>query len=641
MSRASFPVSAPVSLTRVARVALDVLVLASAYALGFALRFDWQPPWPMVKRFTITLPYVVLFKYALLHYLGITRFAWRYWGLRETVRVLQALFVAMFAMIVVRAVLGQLAPYSPVAGAAIIPYGVLAIDFVLAFVAITGVRGLRRITAERASLADQPRAAGRRVPTLLVGAGQLGLSTARDAEARLDLGIAVVGFLDDDPDKLGTVLHGVPVLGQLSDLKRVAPQVSAEQILIALPQVPGHVIKTLHDMARELAIPVKIIPTLQEMGEHRALQRARPIEITDLLRRDPVTLDLSSIENYVTGRTILVTGAGGSIGAELCTQLACFKPAALLLVDRSENNLFFCEGALRQHFPQLNLQSFVADITDVRRMTALMQTHRPAVVFHAAAHKHVPLMEQNPLEAVKNNVLGTQIMADLAHAHGVERFVLISTDKAVNPSSVMGATKRIAELYIQALGTTQSTRYCAVRFGNVLGSTGSVVPLFRAQIAAGGPITVTHPAMERYFMTIDEACQLVLQAAALGGKSEIFVLDMGEPMKIVDLARDLIRLSGLREGQDIHIVYSGIRSGEKLHEQLANTEENSHPTAHPKIFEGRIQGPSLSDLQTSLQRFRHLVAQEAPAAEVKAALQQWVPEYRPWTDETGDARERH
>jgi FlaA1/EpsC-like NDP-sugar epimerase len=630
MARTNSTVSAPVSLARIARVALDVLVLASAYALGFLLRFDWQPPWPMIKRFTITLPYVVAFKYALLHYLGITRFAWRYWSLRETVRVLQASFVAMAVMILVRAVLGQLAPRSPVAAAAIIPYGVLAIDFVLAFVGVTGVRGLRRITAEKASLADQPRPVGRRTPTLLIGAGQLGLSTARDADTRPDLGIEVVGFLDDDSEKLGTVLHGVPVLGKIQDLAQVSRQVGAEQILIALPQMPGQVIKGLHDVARELALPIKIIPNLHEVGEQGALNRARPIEIEDLLRRAPVTLDLSSIQDCVSQRTVLVTGAGGSIGAELCTQLAGFAPTTLLLVDRSENNLFFCEGSLRQRFPHLKLESFVADVTDQRRMTALFQTYRPAVVFHAAAHKHVPLMEHNPLEAVKNNVLGTRVVADLAHAHDAQRFVLISTDKAVNPSSVMGATKRIAELYIQALGAHHVTRYSAVRFGNVLGSTGSVVPLFRAQIAAGGPVTVTHPDMERYFMTIDEACQLVLQAAALAQRSEIFILDMGEPMKIVDLARDLIRLSGLREGQDIHIVFSGVRSGEKLHEQLANTSENSSPTQHPKIFVAKIQGPSLADLQATLQRLQALVDAEASPSDVKSLLQQLVPEYRPW-----------
>lgn len=630
MARASSAVDAPVSWARISRVALDVLVLAGAYGLGFLLRFDWQPPWPMVKRFTITLPYVVLFKYALLHYLGITRFAWRYWGLRETVRMLQALFVAMFAMIVVRAVLGQLAPRSPVAAAAIIPYGVLAIDFTLAFLGVTGVRGLRRITAEKASRADQPRAVGRRIPTLLVGAGQLGLSIARDAEARLDLGLEIVGFLDDDPEKLATVLHGVPVLGKTTDLARIAPQTAAEQILIALPRVTGQVIKAVHDTARELSLPVKIVPSSQDVVERHALTRARPLEIEDLLRRAPVTLDLSSIERYVAGRDVLVTGAGGSIGAELCVQLAHFKPRTLLLVDRSENNLFFCEGSLRQRFQQLNLQSFIADVTDIRRMTKLFQEHRPTVVFHAAAHKHVPLMEQNPLEAIKNNVLGTKVVADLAHRFDAERFVLISTDKAVNPSSVMGATKRVAELYIQALGAIHRTRYCAVRFGNVLGSTGSVVPLFRAQIAAGGPVTVTHPEMQRYFMTIDEACQLVLQAAALGEKSEIFVLDMGEPMKIVDLARDLIRLSGLREGHDIHIVYSGIRSGEKLHEQLANVGEHAQPTQHPKIFVGKIQGPSLTDLEAWLTSAQKLIENEAAATEVKTALQQLVPEYRQW-----------
>jgi FlaA1/EpsC-like NDP-sugar epimerase len=631
MARANpAPIGAPVSWSRALRVAVDVAVLGCAYALGFLLRFDWQPPWPMVKRFAITLPYVVAFKYALLHYLGITRFAWRHLGLREAVRVLQALFAATFVLLLVRALLGQLAPRSSVAAAAILPYGVLAIDFVLAFLGITGVRVLRRITAEKASLADRPRRSEAQLLTLLIGANELGLSTVRQAEARPELGITVVGFLDDDPDKLGTVLHGIPVLGKTQDILSIAMQLAIGQILITVPDAPGALVKAVHDAGRQLHIPVKIVPSLRDVGQQRSLGHARPIELEDLLRRAPVNLDLSSIERYVAHRTVLVTGAGGSIGSELSRQLAQFKPAALLLVDRAENNLFFCEGALQQQFPQLNLQSFVADVTDVRRMAALFAQHRPAVVFHAAAHKHVPLMEQNPLEAVKNNVFGTKVVADLAHRHGADHFVLISTDKAVNPSSVMGATKRVAELYIQALGAVQRTRYCAVRFGNVLGSTGSVVPLFRAQIAAGGPVTVTHPDMERYFMTIDEACQLVLQAAALGEKSEIFVLDMGAPMKIVDLARDLIRLSGLREDDDIHIVYSGIRQGEKLQEQLANLEENSHPTKHPKIFVGKIQGPPLSELEALLLRLQALVDREAPASEVRAALQQLVPEYHEW-----------
>lgn len=614
--------------SRPLRVALDVAVLATAYALGFTLRFDWQPPWYMLQRFAITLPYIVAFKYALLWVTGCTRFAWRYLGLREAVRIAQSLLLSSLVLVLFRAAIGRWAAVSPLAAASIIPYGVLAIDFVMAFLGFTGVRLLRRSRFEKAAQAHLRRSARAASPTLLIGAGHIGLSTAREAEARPDLGIRVVGFLDDDAEKVGTDLHGVRVLGDTSQLAKFAYQLSARQALITIAQPGNELLSRVLAACSEVAIDVKIVPGLRERMGAAVLSRIREVAIEDLLRREPVVLEQQAIQRYAQGRVVLVTGAAGSIGSELCRQLLRFGPRRLILLDHWENGLFQVERDLRENLGSTQLSVCVGDIGDGVRMREIFASHGPSVVFHAAAHKHVPLMEGNPVEAIKNNLFGTQVLADLAVAHDVERFVLISTDKAVNPSSVMGASKRAAELYVQSLNGRSGTRLCAVRFGNVLGSTGSVVPLFREQIQKGGPVQVTHPDMQRYFMTVDEACQLVLQAAALGEGGETFLLDMGEPLRILDLARDLIRLSGLREGHDIQIEFTGSRPGEKLHEELGVLTSNAIATAHPKIFVCD-SSPVPASLTQQLQMLRTACDAGREPSEVLGLLSTLVPEYAP------------
>jgi FlaA1/EpsC-like NDP-sugar epimerase len=609
---------------------IDVVVLMAAFALAFLLRFDWVLPSPMWERLFVTLPFVVGFQYLLLVAFGVPRFSWRFVGLREAVRVLEAIGVGAAVLLAVRVVAGQLQGRFPAAEHALIPIGVTLIDLLLAFLGIAGVRGVRRVLGER-SEASRRAAHGHRVPTLLVGAGQAGLLVAKELDARPDLGIRPVGFLDDDPYKHGSTVHGIPVLGSTDRLAEFARTYGAEQVLIAIANAPGKEIRRIKELCDEAGLPAKIIPGIfQIVGGKVNLSRIRPVSIEDLLRREPVSLEMDAIAGIVRGKSVLVTGAGGSIGSELCRQVCTFGPARLVLVEQAENALFHVHRELVGAHPDLaeGLVPCIADITDKARLEAIFEEHRPELVFHAAAHKHVPMMEWNPGEAVKNNVFGTRAVADVAHARGVDRFVMISTDKAVNPTSVMGCSKRVAEIYVQALAQRSQTRFVTVRFGNVLGSNGSVIPIFQEQIARGGPVTVTDPEMRRYFMTIPEACQLVLQAGTMGEGGEIFVLDMGEPVKIVDLARDLITLSGFKPGEDIEIEFTGIRPGEKLFEELSVAEEAADKTRHPKIFVGKFRPHDWTEVQAQLLSLR-TVAEEGDAAAVRAKFQEIVPEYHP------------
>ena len=394
----------------------------------------------------------------------------------------------------------------------------------------------------------------------------------------------VVGFIDDNPKKRGARIHGLPILGITSQIKQIAKTNNIDEIVIAMPSATHKERRKVIEHCQGANLKFSTVPNLVAIasGEVRVSQ-IREVDINDLLGRNPVTLDLDGIKNFIQEKTILITGAGGSIGSEMCRQVAAFKPSTLVLVEQAENALFFIERELRSAFQNLDIKAHICDIADAARVDFLFSQYHPQVVFHAAAHKHVPLMETNPGEAIKNNVVGTRTIAQAADKYHAGHFVMISTDKAVNPTSIMGSSKRLAEMTIQCLNAPSKTDFVTVRFGNVLGSNGSVIPIFRRQIANGGPVTVTHPEMMRYFMTIPEASQLVLQAATMGHGGEIFLLDMGEPVKIVDLARDLITLSGFRPGDDIEIKFSGMRPGEKLFEELATTGENMQPTRHPKI----------------------------------------------------------
>ncbi|HSN30115.1 MAG TPA: nucleoside-diphosphate sugar epimerase/dehydratase, partial [Kofleriaceae bacterium] len=424
------------------------------------------------------------------------------------------------------------------------------------------------------------------------------------------------------------------------DIRAVAESKRAKRALITIANAPGQQIRRITELCRSAGLDTKIIPGIYEIvGDKVNLSRIREVAIEDLLRRDPVQLDEERVGATIRSRIVLVTGAGGSIGSELCRQICRFGPERLVLVERYENALFEIHRELAAQFPHVPIDPRIGDVCDVVRMTQLFESTHPELVFHAAAHKHVPMMEWNPGEAVKNNIGGTRTVADLADKFGVERFVLVSTDKAVNPSSVMGATKRVAEIYLQALSQRSTTRFVTVRFGNVLGSAGSVVPIFKEQIARGGPVTVTHPDMFRYFMTIPEASQLVLQAGAMGQGGEIFILDMGEPVRIVDLARDLITLSGLRPNDDIEIRYSGMRPGEKLVEELSTDAEHADKTKHPKVFIGRIKAHDWEPVSTGVTALVEL-ARAGDTEQVRAALGDIVPEYgtaRPARKQAGDS----
>lgn len=614
---------------RTLQLVIDLTILGISLLLAFLIRFEGAFPPALLKRFVITCPYVVGLEYVALVGFGVHRFAWRYVGLRESLRILGGISCASAAMVVARfgaPALDWVHGYQY----AQIPVGVTCINFTIAYMGITGVRVARRLIGERADAGSRLVRSEAPTPTMLIGAGQAGLLVAKEIGGRPDLGIKTIGFLDDDSRKIGTVIHGIPVLGTTAELEAFCREMGAEQVLITIANAPGQEIRRIKALCDTAGIPAKIIPGIYEIvGSRINLSRIREVTIEDLLRRDAINLDTEQISAAVAGTTVLVTGAGGSIGSELCRQLCTFGPSQLVLIERAENALFSIYQELREAFPDMKerIVPCVADICDSERVEDVFSMYKPSMVFHAAAHKHVPMMERNVGEALKNNALGTRVVASLAHSASVREFVMISTDKAVNPTSAMGVSKRIAEIYVQALSRKSTTRFVTVRFGNVLGSTGSVIPIFKAQIARGGPVTVTHPDMKRYFMTIPEACQLVLQAANLGKGGEIFILDMGEPVRIVDLARDLIRLSGLRPESDIPIVFTGIRPGEKLFEELSVAEEAAITTVHSKIFVGRTKEHDLDIVDAELERIVHAIG-SGDETEILAACRGLVPEYR-------------
>lgn len=614
--------------TRTWQLFLDLAALSVAYVVAYIVRFDGGVPAWARDRLIDTLPYVVLLQYGAMALFGTPRYSWRYIGLREATRIFGALAAGTGVLLAVRALSVPLSrSVSRDADRGLIPYGIILAFLLLSATAVIGLRVLRRLIAERAGKRFHLESAKPGVRTVLVGAGQAGVLVVREAEARADLGIVPVGFVDDDPIKVGTMLHGVPVLGTTERIGEICKKVGATQVLITIARASGKEVRRIVEQCEKADLPVKTIPPIHEIvGGKINLSLVRDVAIEDLLRRDPVRLDETAIAEKIRGRVVLVTGAGGSIGSELCRQVARFEPERLLLVERAENALFEIHRELCDAFPGVECVPVIGDVCDAERMTRVFGEHRPALVFHAAAHKHVPMMEWNPGEAVKNNVVGTYTVATVADRFKVETFVLISTDKAVNPTSIMGATKRLAELCTQALAQRSRTRFLAVRFGNVLGSAGSVVPIFREQIARGGPVKVTHPEMKRYFMTIPEASQLVLQAATMGKGGEIFILDMGEPVKIVDLAKDLITLSGLHPGEDIEIQFTGVRPGEKLFEELSVADEQADKTAHPKIFIGRLKVPSLGDLDARIEELADL-SNKGDAAEVRRRIAQLVPEF--------------
>ncbi|MBR6463618.1 polysaccharide biosynthesis protein, partial [bacterium] len=497
-------------------------------------------------------------------------------------------------------------------------------DMVIATVLITTMRFSMRLKKEFLAW----RRTGRK-NVLIVGAGDAGVMLLREINANLPK-YAVVGFIDDDPKKQGMLIQGVPVLGNRNQLETIVHTTFTEEVFIAIPSASGHAIKEVAETCNALKIRYKTLPSVNDIVDGKVtVSDLREVDILDVLRRDPVELDLPAIKNKIRGKRVLVTGAGGSIGSEMCRQIALFKPEELILLELCEFNLYQIDRELRAKFPELKICPYIADIKNEARLDSIFSKHHPQIVFHAAAYKHVPIMELNPLEAVLNNVKGTYQIACAADKAGCEEFIQISTDKAVKPSSIMGATKRVAEKFVQSLNTISSTRFISVRFGNVLGSSGSVLPLFREQIIKGGPVTVTHPDMTRYFMLIPEAAQLVLEAATIGEGGEIFILNMGEPVKIVDLANQLIRLMGKRPGSDVQIVFTGLRPGEKMHEQLVY-DGSEQPTKMKKIMVTRTNPEDYEELKEKILELIDAAA-FGNEAETRSELCKIVPEYTPDT----------
>jgi len=561
----------------------DLIGLAAATTVATLLGMDQRTDVALLWKSALVYGAVLIpVRIGAAQFFGLYASLWQHASLNELERIVKAwLWSVPFTFV------AGLSALPAMLGLAPLPVASLVIDAMLAL----GVLAAPRLGIRFLNLSRRGARSGPRTRTLVVGAGEVGQSVLRASQAAAAK-FEVVGFVDDAPQKTGSLLNGVYVCGLISNLPKIARELSVTEVVIAIANAKGSLVRSIVEMAASVGATTRTVPSLNDLVSGRVqVSQLRPVEIEDLLRRNAISTDLSGVRSIVTGQVALVTGAGGSIGSEICRQVAALEPSLLVLLDHSENQVFEITNELRELFPQIALASTIADIRDADRITGVFQQYRPHAVFHAAAHKHVPLMEENVIEAVTNNVLGTRNVVDAAAEVGASHFVLISTDKAVRPTSIMGATKRLAEVIVRRAAARTGKHYVAVRFGNVLGSRGSVVPTFLAQIKRGGPVTVTHPEMRRFFMTIPEAVQLVLQAGALGDGGELFVLDMGEPVRIADLARDLIRLSGYEEGTDIELRFTGLRPGEKLYEEVLFGHEDVRETAHPKIIRALAEVP--------------------------------------------------
>jgi FlaA1/EpsC-like NDP-sugar epimerase len=607
---------------------LDVALLLSAFAAAYLLRFDFHVPPDAAFAFLTQSPFVILLQFVALTMTGARASIWRYTDLAHVKSFLYAALGSMVVVALLRLTLPE------VHQAWRVPLSVNFIDTLLAFGGAFGMRVIRRAEYEnkkkRLQLKTHISGNGngkQKRPVLLIGAGRAGMLAAKEMEARGDLDLKIKGFVDDDRAKLGrSVVQSHRVLGDTRDLPELVRALGIDHVVITIARASRHQIHRIVKICEEIPVKVRIIPELYEIIEGRVeISHIRDVQIEDLLGRDPVHLDLDSLNKEFAGQTVMVTGAGGSIGAELARQVLRFSPARLLLVERAEFALFDIDHELKAAHPTQSIVPLVADIGDEPRMRSIFSSYHPDVVIHAAAHKHVALMEINSTEAVKNNVLNTRLLAELSGQFDAEVFVLVSTDKAVRPASMMGASKRIAELVVQDLNREYATRYVAVRFGNVIGSAGSVIPIFREQIRNGGPLTITDGRMKRYFMTIPEAAQLVLQASAIGQGGEVFILHMGEPVRIMDLAETLITLSGFKPHEDIKIIEIGMRPGEKLYEELKFEAEEAVPTAHPKIFINRLATLEPETIRMALRRLSELV-RDRDEAELRSFLNELLPE---------------
>ncbi len=589
----------------------DIAAAAAAWLIAFWLRFNLEVPPPYDTLMLESLLWVVPLQAAIFWRFGLYRGIWRYASIPDLQRIVLAVAVAALALPALILML-QIA----------IPRSVLIFDPVLLVMIMGGSRFAYRAWKEQSFGAITQ---AQREPVIVIGADEAAVTLLKELARNAQWRVAAV--FDDDAAKIGRQLQGVSILGAVGDLPKHVQRLGAQHAIIAMPAASHNARRRAVKICSDAGLKVMTVPAYDDLVSGKVtVSQIRHVELDDLLGRDPVVLDTAGLKEWINGRVIMVTGAGGSIGAELCRQIARFDPGQLVLFELSEFALYNVEQEFLQKHAAIPLVCAIGDVKDRARVEQVMRAHKPSVVFHAAAYKHVPLMETgNAWQAVLNNVAGTHVVACSAADHGVKKFVLISTDKVINPTSVMGASKRLAEMVCQALQQPAATSFVMVRFGNVLGSTGSVIPKFREQIAAGGPVTVTHPEIRRYFMSIPEAAQLVLQAGLMGNGGEIFVLDMGEPVLIADLARDLIRLSGFSESE-IKIVYTGLRPGEKLYEELLAADENSLRTPHPKLRIAKARQVNGAWLGQLLEWLGQQGSQSD--AEVRSDLARWVPEYR-------------
>lgn len=593
---------------------IDGFLIVSAYYIALFVRFEGHIPASTLQDMRDHIVIIVLIKLAILVLMGTYRILWRYASVGEYLRIVMFCFFTNFLA----------SSYLLLTNSGL-PRSIYAIVLILDILMLGGVRVLLRLESTRALRISK----GSNKRILILGAGEAGVMVLREILKSEQLKSRVVAFIDDDPKKIGRSIHGVPVLGNRTQMQQIVNKYSVDEIIFAMPSATNEQRKEYLERASVTGANVKTIPGVYEIiGDQVQLSSIRDVSIEDLLGREPVRLDTERLDQFIRGKKVMVTGGGGSIGSELARQIAKFNPLQLVLIDIYENNVYEVQLELQQKFPQLDLIVLIDSIRNYKRMDFIMKRYQPDIIFHAAAHKHVPLMEDSPQSAVLNNVFGTYNMVRLAHEHGVRKFVMISTDKAVNPTNIMGTTKRIGEMAVQSYNKISKTDFVAVRFGNVLGSNGSVIPVFKKQIKEGGPITVTHEDINRYFMTIPEACQLVLEAGSLAKGGEVFVLDMGEPVRIMDLAKNLIQLSGLEVGKDIDIVVTGLRPGEKLYEELLLDTTTAQKTGHNKIFIECPETLPVKVLEEELHQL-HEIAQQDDREALVAKLRELVPSFVP------------
>ena len=601
---------------------LDIILVALSWYIAHLLRFNFAIPVDNLILLTRILPIILLVKILCFYFFDLYHGMWRYTSLTDLLDIFKAVTLSSLMVVLVSLFANRAAGFSR---------SVFILDWGLTFFFIAGSRASIRLYFWFKAGEENIRNVSRDKRLLIIGAGDAGEKICREIHDNIHLGYQVVGFIDDEPSKINRKIHGIPVLGNRNQINYFAEQTGAEELLIAMPSISSKDMRDIVALCKETGIPYKTVPGMGELINGKVTVKAiRDVSYKDLLGREVVKLDEVQIGAFLKEKRVLITGAGGSIGSELCRQVCRYSPEAVILYERAESSLYEIELELKENFEYIRIVPRLADILDIRQLKRAFDEEKPHVIFHAAAYKHVPMLELNPWEAMRNNVIGTRNVIEAAREFKVERFVLVSTDKAVRPVNVMGASKRIAELLVQAQNGCglSDTRFITVRFGNVVGSVGSVVPLFKRQIEKGGPVTVTHPEITRYFMTIPEACQLILQAGSMGEGGEIFILEMGIPIRIVDMAEDLIRLSGFEPNVDIDIKYVGLRPGEKLREELITDGEGIVKTSHEKIMVLRGQVCEIEKLNHDIEEIMGFVVKEDGEG-IKRKLGEILPEYAP------------